>query len=356
VDIDRFIARNQSTWARLDGLCVQARQGLRRLSPAELDELVQLYQRASAHLSYARVAYRDPALTGRLTTLVAEANAIVYGRRAKGGKAIARFFAVSFPAAVWDSRRFVAAAAALLLVPAFALAIWMAHSDRALDVAVPRNARDAYTNVAFEQYYSSEPAGAFSTHVLVNNIQVSIAAFALGALLCVPAALLLFVNGAQVGVIAGLFATVGGLGKFFGLILPHGLLELTSVCIAGGAGFRIGWAIIAPGDRTRANALAEEGRRSVVIILGLMAAFTTAGIIEGFVTPSHLPTVMRVGIGVVVEVAFLTYIYVQGRAAAAQGLTGVLGERPLPVDEPPAWRTSSEPAGGLHPEVGVGQL
>ena len=86
--------------------------------------------------------------------------------------------------------------------------------------------------------------------------------------------------------------------------------------IAGAAGLRIGWAIIAPGDRPRAVALAEEGRRSVVIVLGLMLCFVVAGIIEGFVTPSGLPTVARVGVGLVVELGFLTWIVT---AAATRG-------------------------------------
>jgi Stage II sporulation protein M len=98
------------------------------------------------------------------------------------------------------------------------------------------------------------------------------------------------------------------------------------VFVAGGAGLRLGWTLIDPGDRPRLQALAEEGRRAVVIVLGLVAAFLVAGTIEGFVTGQPWPTWLRVGIGVVAEAGFLTYVMVLGRRAAARGLTGALGE------------------------------
>ncbi len=96
--------------------------------------------------------------------------------------------------------------------------------------------------------------------------------------------------------------------------------------MAGGAGLAVGWAIIDPGDRTRADALADQGRRSAVIALGLVLAFIVAGTIEGFVTPSGLPTSMRLAIGAVVFVAFWTYVLVLGRRAASEGYTGAFGE------------------------------
>jgi hypothetical protein len=126
------------------------------------------------------------------------------------------------------------------------------------------------------------------------------------------------------------------------------LLELTAITIAGGAGLRLGWAIIAPGDRRRGEALAEEGRRCIVIVTGLALCFVVAGTIEAFVTPSDLPTLARVGVGVVVEAAFIAYILSRGRAAVAAGSTGLFNEPPL---EPPL-----EPAGGLEPEVRVGEV
>ena len=143
--------------------------------------------------------------------------------------------------------------------------------------------REAYVNQDFEQYYRSAPASEFASHVFTNNVQVSIYAFAAGIAFCVLTGFILVLNGANAGVAGGLFAAVGQQPKFWGLILPHGLLELTAVFIAGGAGLRLGWTLIDPGDRTRRAALAEEGRRALPIIAGLVLVFAVAGTIEGFV-------------------------------------------------------------------------
>ncbi|MEO7557303.1 MAG: stage II sporulation protein M [Acidimicrobiales bacterium] len=326
MDIDRFVVANTGMWARLDELSVKARKARGTMEAGEVDELVALYQRTSAQLSHARGYFDDPGLTARLSTLVASANAAIYGVHRVAGRSVRSFFTETFPAAVYVSRRFIAVAVALLLVPAIAVGAWVATSPEALRVAVPEETQQALLESRFEDYYSSKPAAQFSTQVQINNIQVSFLAFALGIAGGVLTAALLIFNGVNVGVAGGLFWQAGEAGKFFGLILPHGLLELTSIAIAGAAGLRLAWALIAPGDRRRGEAIAEEGRRSIVIIIGLMLCFLVAGFIEAFVTPSGLPTAARVGLGVLVEVGFVAWIVGQGRPAIAAGLTGLFGE------------------------------
>lgn len=323
MDVDRFIARNSASWARLESL---ARRGPGSLSPVEVQELVSLHQQASTNLSHASTQRADPALVARLTRLVATSAGVIYSTRSRSLSGVARFFTTSFPAAVWHARRFVMAAALLLLMPALVVGAWVATSDAALDAAGPDAVREAYVEDDFEAYYSSAPAGQFATQVTVNNIQVSMLAFAVGVLFCVVTAFVLAFNGANVGVAAGLFAAAGEQPKFWGLILPHGLLELSAVIVAGAAGLALGWAIVAPGDRSRTDALAEEGRRAAVIVLGLILAFVVAGTIEGFVTPSGLPTWARIAVGVSAFAAFWAYALLLGRAAAARGYTGAFGE------------------------------
>lgn len=315
MDLDRYITEHRPAWDRLAHLARRGRRRSSRLEPAELDELVQLYQRASGHLSHARSAYADPSLTALLTRLVADANAVIYGTRSSARTAVREFVLVTFPGAVWRIRRFVVAAALLTIVPAFAVGAWIATSDAALDASAPEAVRAAYVADDFESYYSSRPASQFAAEVTFNNIQVAITAFAIGVLACVPTAGLLAFNGANIGVAGGLFHAVGEWDRFWGLILPHGLLEISAVIVAGAAGLRLGWTLIDPGDRPRMQALTEEGRQAVLVVLGLVGAFVVAGLIEGFVTGSPLPTLVRVGIGVLVEIAFITYVVRLGRAA-----------------------------------------
>src|SRR6266513_2054372 len=178
MDVDTFLTTNQPAWDRLTALVSRAGRGITRLSPDELDELVVLYQRTATHLSYARTTYHDPALSATLSGLVARAGAVVYGSRPRTLRAVGRFFAVTFPAAVWYSRRFVAVSAALFLVPAFAVGLWLANSPAAVEASGPRAVREAYINHDFKDYYRSAPAGEFASEVFTNNVQVSILAFA----------------------------------------------------------------------------------------------------------------------------------------------------------------------------------
>ena len=316
MDIDGFIATHRAGWDRLAELVAVAERG-RRLSADELDELVRGYEQTSTHLSIARTRYGDRALTADLTRRVGRARALIYGTPTGTWRDAARFVTHEFPGAVWDARRAIAVSFVLFMGPAIIMAVWLAVSPRALDIAAPPELREPYVEQDFEAYYSSQPVAQFASFVTTNNIRVSILAFAGGVLACVPTALVLLSNGANGGAAAGLFAAAGQMPRFWGLILPHGLLELTAVFIAGGAGLRLGWTLIAPGDRLRSAALAAEGRRSVVIVVGLVAAFVVAGLVEGFVTGSPLPTWARVGIGVVVEALFVGYLLLYGPRAAA---------------------------------------
>ncbi len=336
MDRDSFVERHQAAWQRLGHLADR-----RHLSPAESDELVRLYLRASSHLATARRRYADPELLLHLNLLVARANAKVHGTRARTLQGVRLAVTRTFPAAMWHARRPILLASAVFLVVFAATAVWIATSPAALDVALPPEVRDAYLTEDFENYYSSQPAAQFASLVFTNNARIGILAFAAGIAFAVPTLLVLAYNAMHVGVAAGAFHAAGSAPQFWGLILPHGLLELTAIFVAAGTGLRLGWALVSPGDRTRGAALAEEARRAIVIVLGLVLVFLVAGLIEAFVTPSPLPTWARVGTGVAVEVAFLAYVIGYGRRAAAEGWTGAAGEaRRGPAQSRPVALTS----------------
>jgi uncharacterized membrane protein SpoIIM required for sporulation len=141
-------------------------------------------------------------------------------------------------------------------------------------------------------------------------------------ILGLPVVYLLWQNVANVGVIGGVMVSHGRADLFFGLILPHGMLELTAVFVAAGTGLRLFWAWVEPGARTCSAALAEEGRAAFAVVVGLVGVLAVSGFIEGFITPSGLPGAVKIGIGVVAECAFLAYVFVLGRRAAQAGVTG----------------------------------
>jgi uncharacterized membrane protein SpoIIM required for sporulation len=72
-------------------------------------------------------------------------------------------------------------------------------------------------------------------------------------------------------------------------ISGHGVIELTAIFLAGGAGLLIGQALLIPGERKRIDALVTNGRLAIRLILGCIPMLIIAGVIEGFVSPAHIP-------------------------------------------------------------------
>jgi uncharacterized membrane protein SpoIIM required for sporulation len=330
VDIDAFVAARQGGWWRLQELTEKARR-ITRVAPEELDEMVHLYQRAGADLATARVEYTaDSMLVSRLTLLVSDAHGVLYGQRdTEVSRNLLQFATVTFPAAVYALRRYIAVAALLTLLPWAVFQIWLAVSPTAFDVAAPDATAQEYIDQDFEDYYSNQPSQNFATQVFLNNVRVGFLAFAAGALLCVFAVALLVWNGANIGVAGGLFTHVGQWDKFWGLILPHGMLEISAVIVAGAAGLRIGWSIIDPGDRPRFHAFVDEARRSGSVLVGLIAAFMLAAVVEGFVTGKPWPTWVRIGIGVFVFVLFWGWTIAFAWRARAEGNENFTADAPL---------------------------
>jgi len=323
VDIDAFVAAHRGEWARLEELVRRAGRPA-RLADAEVAEVVALYQRAATHLSIVQTRSPDPQLVGRLSRLVAQSRSVVAGSHAPAWRQVLTFFTATFPAVVYRTRGWWIGAAAASLLVALGLGLWIdTHPGVQRSLLPPEEVRQL-VNSRFADYYREHPAHDFAAQVWTNNVWVSAQVLVGGLALGTFTIYALFVNAANLGVAGGYMVAAGRTSEFFGLITPHGLLELTAVFIAAGAGLRLGWTIVDPGPRPRPQALAEEGRSSVTIALGLVVVLAVSGVIEAFVTPSSLPTWARVGIGVAVEVAFLSYVLVLGRRAVRAGETGDL--------------------------------
>jgi uncharacterized membrane protein SpoIIM required for sporulation len=319
------MAQNSATWERLEDLTGRAR----KLSGPEVRELGRLYQRTCGHLAYAQAHFADPGINAALTGRVANSAAVLYGTRRRAWLSIGRFFSEVFPLAVWETRWFILVSAAALFLPAVALGVWVDHSHAALNVIAPEAVRAAYVNHDFAHYYSAEPSVDFAAQVYTNNVLVACEAFAAGLVFGLGALVVLFFNGANIGVAAGMFYAAGRPGEFWGLIAPHGLLELTSVVLAGAAGTRLGWALVEPGDMPRSRALAKQATVAVLLVAGTGLTLAVSGAIEGFVTGSALPTVVRVGLGVAVELTFLSWVVLCSRAARSRAARARRGDQAL---------------------------
>lgn len=321
MDLDAYVAAHQAQWARLEVL-VKARQR----TGSDADELLDLYQRVSTHLSVIRTSSPDPQLVAYLSSLLARARLASAARRTSSWRDVGLFFSQSFPAALYRTAPWWTATAAICVLVAVLAGVWAMDNPGIFSQQMSRAEIEAYVGTEFEGYYSKYAHTEFASQVWVNNAWVAAQAIGFGVL-GLPTAFVLLQNSLNVGFAGALMITHDRGPLFFGLILPHGLLELTAIFVAGGVGLRLFWSWIVPGPRTRLQALAAEGRTAVGIALGLVVVLLVSGVIEGFVTPSPLPTWARIGIGAVVEALFLAYVFVIGRAAARRGVTGDVAER-----------------------------
>lgn len=318
MDEDAFAHLHRRSWDRLRYLSRR-----RKLTGAEVDELVVRYRQASLNLAYVRSHDSDLALVRGLSSLVAEARARIVGRRADSWSQAALFFTHRFPAALYSLRWWWGLTGLAFIVMSTGVGAWVANSASAReDLSSPKQI-EAITKPGgqFERYYFEHEHGAFATHVWTNNAWVAAGALFTGILL-VPSLLIMGNNAFSVGVMGGLMSYAGRLDAFFGYILPHGILELTAIFIAGGAGLKLGWTLVDPGQLSRGQALLRQGQITAAVALGLVGVLLVAGLLEGFVTPSGLPALTRVMIGAAVEICFMAYIFVLGRAAALDGFTG----------------------------------
>jgi uncharacterized membrane protein SpoIIM required for sporulation len=318
VDLDAYVLAHAHEWQRLEALLSSG-----RLDGARSDELVERYQQVATHLSVVRTSAPDSHLISYLSSLLARARIRLVGTRTSTWRSFSRFFTHRFPAALYRLRWWWLGCVAANVVVTAVVMVWLLDNPAVEQTLLSPQEVDQLVNSDFENYYSENPAQSFASLVWLNNTRVAALCIALGVF-GAPVVYLLFTNVLNVAIVGSIMIRADRGSLFFGLILPHGLLELTAIFVAGGVGLRLFWSWIEPRGLSRPASMAREGRTAVTVAMGLAVVLLVSGIIEGFVTPSPLPTWARIAIGVLAEAAFLAYVFVLGRRAALEGESGDL--------------------------------
>ncbi len=318
MDLDAYVGAHAQEWRRLEELTRK-----HRLTGAEADELVERYQRVATHLSVVRTSAPDASVVAHLSSLLSRARNRAVGTRTGTWRGVRLFFSRRFPAALYRLRWWWLGTLAGNVVVTAVMMVWLLDHPAVEQSLLSPEQVDQLVAHDFEDYYSEYAASHFAAQVWVNNAWVAALCLALGVL-GLPVLYLLFQNVANLAIIGSIMIRHDHGGHFWGLILPHGLLELTAVFVAGGVGLRLFWSWVEPGALTRAQSIAREGRTAGTVALGLVAVLFVSGVIEAFVTPSGLPTWARIGIGILAEAGFFAYVLVLGRDAVARGHTGDL--------------------------------
>jgi len=320
MDLDAYSTAHRAQWDRLAEL-----GGQRRISGAQSDELIGLYQSGATQLSAITSTAGSTIPGDRHTIALSRARLRITGAGANVVSQVPRFFVLQLPAALYRLRWLTLCVAIVTLVVAVLYAVWITGDPRVLANLGSDAQLQQLVNSDFVDYYSANPAASFTGQVWTNNAWIAAQCVAFGILgLYVP--YIVLSNAQNIGVTAAVMFAYGKGDVFFLYIAPHGMLELTAIFVAAAAGLRIFWSWIAPGGRTRGQALAEDSRALATVAIGLVFVLFVSGVIEGFVTPAPWPWPVKIGIGFVALCAFLAYMLVLGRRAARAGETGDIGE------------------------------
>jgi uncharacterized membrane protein SpoIIM required for sporulation len=331
------------TWERLEHLLsISAGRGVKALSEEQLWELPGLYRRAMSDLSLLRSQGAHPSEIQQLSNLCNRAHAVIYaGTARKRGPGFWQYVGRELPIAVRRNTRYIFAAVAVTVL--FSIIGWVhalispGHIDAILGPETIREYEsslrhaEAQSDLRLAAQIPEEERSFSAFYITVNNIKVSVNAFASGILGGVPTLMILAFNGYFLGTIAFLyFNTTPGIDVnlpmyFLAGVAPHGAIELPAIFVAGAAGMLLGFSWVFPGGRSRGEALRDAARDAFKLLMTCALTLLVAGAIEGFVTPLYPPTgltlnswfVAKIIFGSAVFLCWLAWLMLGGRKQEA---------------------------------------
>jgi uncharacterized membrane protein SpoIIM required for sporulation len=312
MNLQRWIARRETSWKQLDALLKQVeKQGLKSLKAIEIQKLASLYRSVSADLARARTQDLGNLITQNLQSLTSRSYSQIYqGDRQQEWKAMWEFVLWGFPAAVRRSAPYIALGT-ILLVGSGLLSGWMAWQDPAFMALVVPSELITMVRDRQELWMGSivgvEPFAA--SNIMVNNIKVSFAALAGGITAGLYTTFIMILNGVSIGAIAALVGQNNLAYPFWAFVLPHGSLELPAIFFAAGAGFLIARGLLFPGQYRRGDALKVYGQEAAYLIFGIVPMLVIAGTIEGFFSPSPVvPSFIKYLAGIGIFAGLVMYL------------------------------------------------
>jgi len=315
VTADQFAASRRAGWSEPEQRLGQARRGaLRSVPAADLERFGVLYRRAASDLAIARRDFPDHPVTVYLNSLCGLAHPLLYRGAPLRPSALPAFYATGLPRAVRKAGPYVIASLVLSLVGV--LAGWLAVRLR------PDLAATLIPDSLFDKMARGEVQGGVgdapltASFLIQNNVRVALICFATGPALGIPTALTLLANGWMLGTLAAAVHRDGFDERFWALIVPHGVIELSVIVLAGATGLMLGDAILRPGLLRRVDALAAAARRSIALVLGAASLLVIAGLLEAYVSPSGLPIGAKYAVGATSAVLLYSWLLLAGRSRA----------------------------------------
>ena len=324
---ERFVAKKREMWEQFRATALRMeRLGVDVLGPGQIPEFAAQYREVAADLARARTYRVDPSVIDYLQRVVSAGHNALYRARGKRRTPLAHYLLRDFPAAVVQSWPYVLLGFLLFAIPG-AVGYVMIRERPALaeEIVSPvmiQRAEEASERQLEGRTYAQEGRAerpVVSALIMSNNINISFLVFAGGLTAGLLTAWLLFTNGMMLGTGMAVFHNYHVLGYLLTFVAGHGVLELTAIFISAGAGFRLAKAMIAPGDRTRKDALIVEGRIAARMIGAVVTLLAIAGTIEGLLSTSNAPAIWKYGVSAATTVFLVLYLLNGRKALVVQG-------------------------------------
>lgn len=312
-----FFASRKKDWDDLNHLITRSRKGENRLSPEDIRQLSRLYRAASSDLALAQREFPNHQITAYLNQMVARAHSVIYRGEPFAWNRVTRFVTSGFPRVFRQTLPFTVIAALFFIIPALLagagifwrleMAQWLLPAEMQSMVEMIEN-QELWTDIPWDERPFT------SAFIMRNNIQVAFLAFGSGVTAGLATIWVMAFNGLILGGLTGLTAYYGIGFDLWTFVIGHGVIELSVIFMAGGAGLMIGWAIIHPGLLRRKDALALAARKAIRLVIGCVPLLVIAGTIEGFISPSEvLPWQVKWTVGIASGIILYAYLFLAGR-------------------------------------------
>lgn len=309
---DRYINGHKSQWEQLENYIKQIeKKGYSAFSAEELKEYLRLMKNVSHHLAYSRTHFTDSSLCQYLNELSVRAHNHLYVVKKSNLRSVIDYFKTGFAIRLKANRYYILAAFLLFMIGFAVSYLMVLNNPQSAGFFLPPDVLEIEDWDIKDSAWQEGQFFYLSSMVTVNNIGVSIKAFVFGITAGVLTSYVLLVNGGLLGALSSLVAqNTSNIFYFWALILPHGIIELSAIFISGGAGLRIGKALLMPGQYKRKDALIKNAKEAVMLMPGVIMLLIIAGLIEGFLTPAKISPYFKMGFAICTAVILVLYLLV----------------------------------------------
>lgn len=314
MNVDQFIREKKAFWEELSRILdkIQSKSPM-RLSREELQNFSNLYHTTSSDLARAKTEYPDTKIIDYLNSLLARGYSLIYRREPFSLRGILRFYGEEFPHIFRSTLRYSLLATGIFLFFAAVGYLFTLNDPEFAPLLLPPSLIETIETHQMWTHSINTIQPLASSLIMTNNISVTLTAFGFGIILGLGTFYILALNGLLMGTVSAMCDLHGMSLNLWSFVLPHGVIELPCIFIAGGAGLLLGSALLVADRLPRKEMLKIKGLLAIKLVTGTIPLLVLAGIIEAFISPKPIPPLFKILLGIAGGVFLFRYLFLRRR-------------------------------------------